>query len=303
MKIIKPSEVTDSIFVSSTVPEDDHPVWNAGTNYTPKDRVIRTETHKIYESITGGVSSTPPEDALGGTTPEWIEVSATNRWAMFDDVVGTITTSTSDIVVEFKGEGAEGIAFLELVGTSISVQITDNTSSSVVYTKTVNLDGTEVGSFYEWFYADYQQLTDLAITDLNGSFTDTVIQITLTTAGGTASCGVCKFGKITDIGCAEYGASFTIEDFSKKETDQFGFVSIVERPFIKRTNQRIVLDPTNFNKVTRLLSSLRATPSIYITVDEKGFEPLIVYGFYSDFSVDVAYPSLYYCTLEIQGLI
>jgi len=64
----------------------------------------------------------------------------------------------------------------------------------------------------------------------------------------------------------------------------------------------MMLPNTKLNKVQRVLADLRATPCAWIGTDVAGYEPLTLYGFYRDFSIDVAYPTTSYCSLEIEGL-
>ena len=51
LKVIPPVTITDSILLSSSVPETDYAAWNSGTTYSIGNRVILTSTHKIYESL------------------------------------------------------------------------------------------------------------------------------------------------------------------------------------------------------------------------------------------------------------
>jgi hypothetical protein len=52
MIVIPPITITEAM-VSSTIPEPDASVgevlWNAATNYTAGNTVVRTTTHKVYE--------------------------------------------------------------------------------------------------------------------------------------------------------------------------------------------------------------------------------------------------------------
>jgi hypothetical protein len=49
-----------------------------------------------------------------------------------------------------------------------------------------------------------------------------------------------------------------------------------------------------------VLTPLRATPIIYYGAD--GFDATVIYGFYKDLAVTIAYPEISTCTLEIEGL-
>ena len=56
MKIIKPHPVTDAMMLGSSIDEDDYPAWVSGATYALGDRVIRTQTHCIYERLAAGSS-------------------------------------------------------------------------------------------------------------------------------------------------------------------------------------------------------------------------------------------------------
>jgi len=45
---------------------------------------------------------------------------------------------------------------------------------------------------------------------------------------------------------------------------------------------------------------LPGTPVLWI--GSESFESLTVYGFYKEFSIDLAYPTVSYCSLTIEGL-
>lgn len=302
MKVIKPTVVTDSILTSSTVPETDYTAWDAATNYTIGDRVIRTTTHRIYESVTGGVDATVPEDATAGPTPKWLDVGSTNRWALFDNEVGSLTTATTSMTYVLTPGLVEGISFLEISAETVQIIMKDAVGGSVIYNETFNLDGSIVDSFYSWFFEPYAVTPELSITDLPVGYYNPEITIVISGAG-TVSCGVCKFGTVTNIGGTEYGATLGIISYSRKETNEFGRVVIVPRRFVKTLEAKIHSDSTELRRIYRALGELKDIPCVWIGSDAAGYESLTVYGFYKDFSIDVAYPTMNYCTLQIEGLI
>jgi len=299
MKVIKPTVITDAMLVSSTVAEDDHAVWVSGTTYAIGDKRIRTETHRIYERITAGAGTTPPED----DSTNWLDIGPTNRWAMFDDVVGTVTTHDSPLTVVLEPGSVTGLALLELMGRQVQATMKDGPGGTVVYDRTIDLDGTIIESIYDWFFSEFEQRTDAVLTDLPGQFTGCELTITITATSGDAACGVCKPGMVIDIGGTQYGARVGIVDYSKKDRDQWGNTIIVPRAYSKKGTFEVVTEKYRLNKIYRTLVALRATPAVYIGTEYQGYEPLIVYGFFKDFSIDVAYPAHHLCSLEVEGLI
>jgi len=299
MKVIKPTVITDAMLTHDTVPETDFPAWVSGTTYAVGDKCIRTSTHRIYQRLVAGAGTTAPES----DTTNWEDVGPTNKWAMFDNVVGTATTTTSPLTRVINPGSATGLALLELIGRQAQVVMKDQTGGTTVYSKTIDLDGTIIESVYDWFFAEYEQLTDVVLTDLPGQFPNGELTITVTATSGNVSCGVCKPGTVIEIGDTLAGAKAGIVDFSGKERDTFGNYSVVERSFAKEASFAVLTQKSDFNKIFRRLASLRATPAIYIGTEMTGYEPLIVYGFYKDFSIDVAYQSHHLCSLEVEGLI
>lgn len=298
MSIIKPNVLTDAGLTSSTAPETDFPAWAAATAYLVGDKVIRTSTHRIYQRLIAGTTATAPE--LDATN--WLDIAPTNRWAMFDSAVGTVTTVVGDLTVVIRPGAVGGIALLELAGKQAVITMKDAPAGNVIYSNTVVLDGTMITSFYDWFYEDFAQLTDLVLTDLPVHFVSNELTVSIT-GSSTVSCGVCHMGEVLDIGRTQAGAQVGIVDYSRKSVDAFGNYSITQRAFSKRSDIKLLTDAGQFNRIFRALSGIRSTPCIYIATGAPGFEPLIIYGFYRDFSIDVAYSENHLCNLSIEGLI
>lgn len=299
MKIIKPTVITDAMLVSSSVAEPDvgEVAWSAATAYTKGFVVIRAATHRKYERLVAGTTAATPE-----TDPtNWLDVGPTNRWAMFDRKVGTATTAPTAISVVLSPGGVSGLGALELTGRQLTVTLTDSAGGAVVYSKTIQLDGTLIESIYDWLFADFEQLSDAVVTDMPQHFTAGRLTLELTGTSGV-SIGVLQVGQVLEIGRAQYGASVGIIDNSRKEKDQFGNMDVLERSYSKRSNLQVVTEKADFNKIYRRLASLRATPCIYIGADQVGYEPMITYGFYKDFGIAVPYPNNHLLSIEIEGL-
>jgi len=299
MKIIKPTVITDAMLVSSSVPEPDvgEEAWIATKAYTAGNVVIRASTHRKYERKVAGTTATPPEnDAVN-----WFDAGPTNRWAMFDRKVGTATTSAGPLTVALRVGPASGLGALELVGRGLKAVLKDATGGTVVYTKTIALDGTVIESVYDWFFADFEQLTDAVMIDIPRHFTNGELTIELTGTSGV-EIGVLQVGQVIEVGMAKKGASVGITDFSKKERDTFGNYDVLERTWSKNSSMQVLTEARDFNKIYRSLAAIRAVPCIYIGTDRIGFEPMITYGFYKDFGITVDYEHSHLLNIEIEGL-
>jgi hypothetical protein len=102
----------------------------------------------------------------------------------------------------------------------------------------------------------------------------------------------------------EQGANVSIIDYSRKDTDNdTGRTTFTRRAYSKRMSGEFMVDNNKINAVQRILADIRAVPSVYIGSDESDYAPLVVYGFYRDFSIDIAYPTRSLCRIEVEGLI
>ena len=298
-KVIKPTTITTAMLTSSTVaePAAGETVWNSATAYALGAVAIRASTHMKYERRVAGTTATAPEN----DPANWIEAGPTLRWAMFDRKIGTATTAATSITVVTQPGAVSGLGMLELIGRQVVVTLKNAPGGTTVYSRTINLDGTMITSVYEWFFLDFEQLSDFVLTDLPQHYAACELTVTITSTT-PVSVGVLQVGQVMTAGRAAKGATVGIIDYSKKEKDRFGNFDVVEGAFSKRGNLQVLTPAAEFNKIFRAFAALRAIPCIYIGVDQVGFEPLIIYGFYKDFSMVVAYSQHHLCNLEIEGL-
>lgn len=301
MKFIRPIIITDAILTSSTAPETDYAAWNVGTAYTVGQRVIRVSTHRCYECLVAHTGATP-ETNLTGTTPKWLDIGPTNRWAPFDDKVGTQTVLASPLTIVLQpGQQCNALALLQIFGTSLTVSMTSVSGGGTVYNKTLSLLSKDlVTDWFQYFYSPINRVGDIVLTDLP-MFYDGILTITITDPSLPVKLGVCVIGLSSDIGEAQYGVKAGIIDYSKRDTDAFGNTYINKRKFSKRMSLTLWLPASQVDPVFNLLTDYRATPVVWIGADNR-YQALIQYGFYKDFEVDIAYPTFSLCTLTIEGL-
>ena len=147
----------------------------------------------------------------------------------------------------------------------------------------------------------YLQHIDFQPTDVP-VYANGVVSVTITrdNPADIVSCGSLLLGRQLSLGDTEHGVDIGIIDYSRKEADQFGVISVVERAFAKRMTARVVMPTDAVDDIHRNLAALRATPVLWI--GSETFESLTVYGFYKEFSIDLAYPTVSYCSLTIEGL-
>lgn len=298
MTVIRPVTITDAMLLSSSLDEDTNPAWSAGTTYALGDRVHLADVHRVYESLQAANTGNDPLTAAAW----WVEVSPTNRWAMFDESVGTASAGPSPLIVSLQPGAVTALSLLGMVGASeVTARVYDAPGGSLTYERTISLDSYGVSDWLEYWTAPIEFNGEAVFLALPASGTSEVeVEIT---GSGSVSCGGLVTGATYTLGGVQFGATIGILDYSRKERDDFGATRLVERPYARRMDVRLQLNAADLNKVYAVLSALRATPCVWVAApDTAGYESMTIYGWARDFSIDIALPTLHYCSLQIEGL-
>ena len=300
MKIVRPVTIGENQFWSSNILEDDYAVWDSSTTYSIYARVIvsTTDYHKVFESVVGSnVGFNPVTD--NGT--KWLLVGSTNRWRMFDGSPSEQSSRASQITVSLApAEYADSVALMNISAASVTITQTDPTDG-LVYNQTYSLvSSSAIQDWYAYFFTPIARVPDFAVTDLLPYPTAT-IAVTLDDIGAQVLCGECVIGLSREIGDTQYGASVGIVDYSIKQADVWGNYSITERAFAKRGEFTVWVEAEAVTELQHILASYRATPAVYVGSDF--YASTLIYGFYKDFSIDIATPSYSVCTIQVEGLV
>ena len=297
MRVIKSVVTTDTILTSSNILEDEHPVWVSGTSYTALDKVIYK--HKIYERIVTGAGTTPPDlDQVN-----WLDSGYTNRYRMFDNVISNVSSRTGGIEFTLTpNQVINGIALLNVNASTVRVVMNDPIEG-VVYDRTKELrSSSNVIDYYSYFFAPLlsENLETAIFLDLPSKPTAT-ITVYVSSGSGLVEVGEVVYGVQSVVGRTNYGTAIGITSYSRKDTDEFGKVTVVRRKNSKYADYDIDIDNTNLAFVQRLFQDIDSVPCVFIGNPE--MEELIVYGFYKDFKATISFPTVSKCTLRVEGLV
>ena len=268
LRLLQPVIMTNSVLVASNVAENDAPEWQGGTSYSLGARVVKSATHRVYESVTAANAGNDP----AGISGKWLDVGPTNHWAMFDEALGTATTAAGAIVVTLDAGTIGAVALLDVSATTVRV-------------KANGYDRTQPAG-----------AGAITFLDLPGN----AGQVTATISGsGTVSVGTLLIGRVVSLGITEASPTAGITDFSKKVVDDFGGVAIVERAWAKRMSAKALIRTDTLDLVANRIATVRARPSLWI--GKAGVDSLTVYGFFKDFSIEVG-TNVSKLSLSIEGL-
>lgn len=293
--------ITGSGLVYTTLTES-NPEWSSATTYALGANVVYG-IYGTYKSLQSGNLNHTPPIVSPFTDAYWVRTGPTNKMAMFDDQVSSASTATSDIIFAVVGSAIDSVALLNIQASKTSIAVTDKDTKALVYHNSQQLSGGESLDWYGYFFYDADtQKTSSIYLDIPPAANSL---ITIKVSGtGTISVGSYINGQIKALGNTQYGVSAGIIDYSKKETDEFGNTTFIKRNFSKRMNASVSLTNANLNRVQRILYDLRATPVLWLASTDAQFEePLIIFGFYRDFSTEISYPTHSICNLQVEGLI
>ncbi len=307
MNIITPKEI---FLDSSNVDENNYAEWLTGTAYIAteivyvtlsEDTLTEIKPHKKYQSLTGNTGSYPPNNLT-----DWLDLGATNRWALFDNYVSSQTSNANTIDIALSASKVDRLCFFGLQAASIQIVVKDSVES-VITDETITMGGNTTTSWSEYFFNE-SYFRDSYIHTLQSLYVNTTIEITITGLDSVAKCGQLILGKATFLGLTEYGVSASIDDYSRKETNDFGETFLSQRAFAKTLDIDLWIDHTpqaiQYDKVYQTLSNIRATPVVFDAnnknSDRQTFQ---IFGYYKDFSLIADFAIKSQCTLTIEGLI
>ena len=298
MRVVKSIETTDAILTYSNILENEHPLWESGTNYSIDAKVIYN--HRIYSRIVGGAGTTTPALDLFN----WLDLGATNRYRMFDNIISSVSSSKGGIQFTLTpNQVVNSIALLNVNATTVRIVMTDPIEG-VVYDQTKELrSAIEVTDYFSYFFAPLATLSNLntaVFLDLP-SKPSASITVYISSGKGFVEVGEVVYGVQSVIGRTNYGTSIGIKSYSRKDVDEFGKVTVVKRKNSKYCEYDVDIDNTDLAYVQRLFQDIDSVPCLF--VGNPDMEELIVYGFYSDFKATISFPTVSKCNLRVEGLI
>ena len=301
MRVIKPLPVNDARLASSSIPEPDASVgeveWSAYTSAIG-DRRISVTTHRVYEAVT--VNTDNPTTGISLVPPSWVDVEPTNRWAMFDNLNSTKSLISTQLIVEFTpGQLTNSVAGFSVEGAgAINVTMTDP-SAGIVYNHDLDLvDNSEVADWYFYWNTPVIRASEFVLLDLP-TYPSATIKITID--GGSIAFGSVIFGAVIDLGVANYGTSVQLLDFSKKERDSFGNITVTPGRTSKLVSFDVTVPTDKVNYVYKQIALLTTTPSVWVG-DDGSDDPTLVFGYYRDYQNNISTPTISDATIKIEGL-
>jgi hypothetical protein len=302
MQIIIPSP-SGSIFLSSSIPQDECGAWSSVTSYSAGDYVIRPIIHLIYKSLVNANLGAYPEVSPG----LWEEIRPTNQGAMLDLNYGTSTiyNGNGGISATF-GRGTledslkTGYAFFGVVGQTLTIEGYINNSWVVTHS---------IGLEQEYSGVPFIRKT---IVINNQSVYTPEWRFTLTVAGYAsnapyfmdgfyAKLGAVMSGNVYDIGATQRGLTFPFVDYSNVKFSETGAGKFKRGGYATPLSASILVDDTMIDYVEHILISIRSTPCTWIPDELNLMRSLL--GWLSSYSIRKYSKNQFFIDLEVKGIL
>lgn len=298
--------------------------WNETTGYVATNRCYVEETHAIYQCNIDSTGQYPPNYISGDSpvwtqvgyvnkgvsltdTNYWIPIRPTNFYACLDDGTSTQTSGVltdGQYIIQYVLDASkcDAIALFNCAGETATFSLKTD-SGTEVWSSTVGIFYKESNSWSEFFFEEpvrrptiYQNMPLFYGT-----------QLTVTITGTTqALCGELKIGRLKELGVSLWGAQWSIVDYSKKETNDYGVTYLSQGKYHDRLTLSVFIETKNVDAVKSFLTQYRATGLVFICDNSKSGETMmqimIVYGFYKDLSIVLQGAVQSDCSIEIESL-
>lgn len=301
MIVVRPVSVSADQVVSSTAVESE-PVYNPAENYPIGEQVVFGKS--IYESLQNPNVGNQPDLSASF----WLEVGPSSEWAMFDSSVSTTSKAPSALNVVFRpGKIVDSLSLIGIAGaTMVDVKMRDYGQDPPVevYSQSVGLDASIVTDWYEYFFAEFDLRDQVILTDLP-PYLFGEIEVSLSVAEGSSDIcevGLLQVGNLFEVGSTGLGVGVGIRDYSIKEIDDRGNSRFVEGLFSRRMNPLVFVDNDRLNSIYKVLSAIRAKPTVFISSVDPAYGLLVVFGFLADWNIEVKYPQYSLISMDIKGL-
>lgn len=297
MTVLVPITLTADMLISSSIAEDEYPLWDAGTTWADGDRVI--DEHYVYESAAAGnLNHKPSTDT--SDPPYWVMVQPTNLWACLDNSTLTATTALQTMTYVIKPGRIDTIALDGVRASSVYVK-RESPVEGVIYEQTHRLpDRERASNWYNYFFAPIERDTLLEISGLP-RFGEAETTVTLNVAAGAVALGSLLFGNRYDLGEVIYAPSVGIIDYTSRETNQYGVTTIVPGESSNSISLQMEIANEAADTILRLVQNKcmqrpclwRGVPGVHKVLD--------LYAFVQDFKIVIPGPKCSVCSLELGG--
>jgi len=294
--IVLPFEVDSTILTATDVVNTESD-WSAGT-YNLGDRAV--QGNQVYEVVATPDTTDQPSVGAAADPPTWVLLGWSNQYRMFRDGRDSLSIRDESIDVTLNfAEIITTVGALGLQGVSATLTVVDSVEGTV-YDETISLVDIGVVDWWAYFFSPYG-FDDTAIFNELPPYAGADMNLSIDAASATdeARVGRVIAGFEQPLGVTNYGTSVSILDYSTKERDGFGTLTIVPRRTVRLVDYEVTVTTAQVDNVIQTLERIAATPTLFI--GDELYSSSITFGVYRDFSQGISTPSISDLTIQVEG--
>ena len=296
MRIVTPFKV-DAEQLTTTNVVNEVADWSAGT-YDLGDQAV--DANQVYKVVADPDTTDQPSVGAVADPPTWALMGWSNQYRMFRDGRDSFSSrdESIDVTLNFD-EVVTTVGALGLQGVSATLTVVDS-GEGTVYDETISLVDIGVGDWWEYFFLPYE-FNDTAIFDGLPPYVGADINLSVDAASETdqARAGRVVVGLERPLGVTNYGVTVSILDYSTKERDGFGNLTLIPRRTVRLVDYDVKVSTAQVDFVVRELERIAATPTLFI--GDNSFSSSVTFGVYRDFTQGITTPSLSDLTIQVEG--
>jgi len=296
MRIVTPFNV-DAGPLTTTNVVNEVADWSAGT-YNLGEQAV--DANQVYKVVADPSTTDQPTVGAVADPPTWVLMGWSNQYRMFRDGRDSFSSRDESIDVTLNfAEIITAVGALGLQGISATLTVVDSVEGTV-YDETISLVDIGAGDWWEYFFSPYE-FNDTVIFDNMPPYpgADINLSIDSATAGDETRAGRVIAGFEQPLGVTNYGTSVSILDYSTKERDGFGNLTLVPRRTVRLVDYDVKVDTEKVDSVVRALERISSTPTLFI--GDETFSGSITFGIYRDFTQGIDTPSISDLTIQVEG--
>ncbi len=282
LRTVSPLEISDGVIVAQPPVEDTAAAWAAGA--WPTGARVRY-LHLVYQAGADINDSIPPPD----NPTLWIKVGPTNTWALFNGRTSQSSKFNATASYRFRfGRAVDAVCAIGMADVqSVRVRVLDPTYGSV-YDKALTVGlAPETADWWDWHFGEWTPTGVLGLFTGLPAFPQADVLVDFVGTTGM-EVGNLILGNAKEWGLGvEIGASVGIQDFSRKELDEFGNRVLVERTYIGWADMSVPIRRTEIMAIKNYMTKNRAKPILFL--GSQDIEALNVFGIAKDWSVAIEY--------------
>lgn len=279
---------------SSGFDDEPYDIWDGTISKDTGEYIIVAPLRRIYRSTTDANTTYPPEN-LG----KWVDYGATNSTRMFAVNEQILSPSNgTDGVVEFNFSRKTCFTMVGAEFGSVTLELTNNSTSEVVYTETFYGKDVRRTNFGNYFYDDFKNKTRLVVDNIKYLPSSTLKVI----FSGDCSVDVMVIGRSKDMGCTIYGTSITPRAELKITTDEYtGFNNVKILGKYRELSVLLVSETNDFNILATNSEEIVGENIVWIPSQVDKFTELTTLGYIESLDIPLDNPSKIELTTSIVG--